>query len=86
MRSRRAALPALLSALAMLAGCQTTSTPSAVIERAGAAPFCAVAEPIFYSRTDTPETRRQIREHNAVGMALGCPAFVSASTHPEAIH
>jgi hypothetical protein len=62
----------------MLAGCQTATIRSGAIEAAGAAPFCAAAEPIFYSGNDTPETQRQIREHNAVGVALGCSAFLSA--------
>ena len=31
---------------------------------------CEAFEPIRYSRTDTEETRRQIREHNAAWDAL----------------
>ncbi|GJD99896.1 hypothetical protein [Methylobacterium isbiliense] len=34
-----------------------------------AARFCRVAAPIRYSRQDTAETRRQIRAHNAAGVA-----------------
>lgn len=35
---------------------------------------CEAFEPIRYSRTDTQETRRQIREHNAMWDAL-CKAM-----------
>jgi len=78
MKWTRAAPLVLLSALATLAACQTTPTPSAGIRAVAQAPFCAVAEPILYSSRDTPETQKQIREHNAIGGALGCPAFALA--------
>lgn len=64
-----------LSGLLMLAGCQTT-TPSAGIEP-GSATFCQAARAIYYSRHDTAPTIAQIREHNAVGVALKC-GWVSA--------
>ncbi len=32
--------------------------------------FCLIAEPIYGSKQDTEETRRQIDEHNAVGVKL----------------
>lgn len=67
MKSTKAGLLVCVSASLMLAGCQTTKTPSAATSTAS---FCKVAEPIFYSRTDSPDTRKQIREHNAVGIAL----------------
>jgi hypothetical protein len=63
----------------MLAGCQSAAIPSAGIESAGGAPFCAVAEPIFYSPSDTPQTQRQVREHNAVGVALSCASFLAVT-------
>lgn len=58
---------ALLSVCATLAGCQTTTTPSVATS---SAPFCKVAEPILYSKVDTEPTKKQVREHNAVGVAL----------------
>lgn len=72
MTSTRAGRLALISGLVMLAGCQSIkTTPSSGTSAAiGKAPFCSVAEPIFYSRTDTEETRKQVREHNAVGARL----------------
>ena len=58
----------LSSALLMLAACQTpTRTVSAVSSQA---PFCKVAEPILYAVADTAETKKQVREHNAVGVEL----------------
>lgn len=35
-----------------------------------AARFCRTAAPITYSAKDTPETRRQVRSHNARWTAL----------------
>lgn len=55
-----------------LAACQTT-TPSGVIEGSlEGASFCQAARAIYYSRHDTAPTIAQIREHNAVGVALNC--------------
>jgi hypothetical protein len=34
--------------------------------------FCAAARAIYYSKHDTRLTIEQIREHNAVGVALSC--------------
>lgn len=56
---------ALLSGLLMLAGCQTTA--QTVL---GVTDFCDAAEPILYSSRDTEETKRQVREHNAVGVKI----------------
>jgi hypothetical protein len=68
-RKLRGASPAygaaLLYATTMLPGCATTA--SVATEHAA---FCATAEPITWSRSDTRETVRQIREHNAVGITL----------------
>ena len=60
----------MLSALTLTA-CQ--SIPSAGTNAMpGGADFCAAAKAIYYSRHDTPPTIAQIREHNAVGLALKC--------------
>ena len=68
----KAARLALLSGLVMLAGCQTILGRSNAtrVGLLGRAPFCSVAEPITYSRRDTVETVKQIRELNAVGIEL----------------
>jgi hypothetical protein len=50
-----------------LAGCLST-TPSSEID----ASFCDAARAIYYSRHDTAPTVQQIKEHNAVGIALKC--------------
>jgi hypothetical protein len=61
-----------LMLLTWLAACQTT-TPSGVIEGPlEGASFCQAARAIYYSRHDTAPTIAQIREHNAVGVALKC--------------
>lgn len=60
----------MLPFLMGLASCQTT-TPSGGIET-GSVSFCQAAKAIYYSRHDTPPTIAQIREHNAVGVALKC--------------
>ena len=61
---------ALISGLLTLAACQTIQGRSSGISLLGRAPFCSNAEPITYSRRDTVDTVKQIREHNAVGIAL----------------
>lgn len=53
----------LASALAM-AGCQTTGSG------ATKAALCDQFQPLRWSASDTPETIRQSREHNAVGVAI----------------
>jgi hypothetical protein len=53
---------------AILTGCQSP-IPSAETDGAS---FCAAARAIYYSRHDTKPTVVQIREHNAVGVALKC--------------
>lgn len=52
-----------------LAGCVTT-TGSRGPTSTGAAPFCRVAEPIYWSGKDTDKTIAQVKEHNAVGRKL----------------
>ena len=57
----------VISGCAILASCTTqNSTRIAGIEQLGQASFCSVAELISYSRLDSVETVKQIREHNAV--------------------
>jgi len=68
--SRRGKLCGLLMLPLALTACQSTSqTP---ISAPDGATFCQAARAIYYSRHDTPPTIAQIREHNAVGMALKC--------------
>lgn len=67
--SRRGKLFGLML-LPTLTACQTT-TPSDGIEPSSAS-FCQVAKAIYYSKHDTKPTIAQIREHNAVGVALKC--------------
>lgn len=63
-RSRRAAgSAALIAATAALAGCQTTGTGGTDLS-------CRVFEPIAWSASDTVETVRQVRGHNAAWSAL----------------
>ena len=54
----------------VMAGCQ--SIPSGGTDVPKGADFCTAARAIYYSRHDTPPTIAQIREHNAVGLALKC--------------
>lgn len=63
--------------LLTIPGCTTTGSGAgtdkqwaAIIDHRGAASFCAAAEPLRWSRNDTPETVRQAKEHNAVGKEL----------------
>ena len=62
--------------VAMATGaCQSTQqTPSygTDLTANGGADFCQAARAIYYSRHDTPPTIAQIKEHNAVGVALKC--------------
>lgn len=64
--------PFVLLLPAILTGCQTT--PSVEIEGLDPASptFCQAARAIYYSKFDTKATIEQIREHNAVGVALKC--------------
>lgn len=67
MRSIVVGLLVLLSVSVMLAGCSTINqTLTAATKRVSGAQFCSVAEPITYSRKDTVDTQKQVREHNAV--------------------
>lgn len=45
----------------------TCTSPEVQVD---AARFCQAARAITYSSRDTPETRRQIRQHNARGVAV----------------
>lgn len=66
LRNNRGALKrlALLGALLMLTACQST-TQIAVTDTS-----CQAFEPIRYSRSDTAETVRQVRQHNAAFRTL----------------
>ena len=59
----------LLAALPLLAACQTTA-PTSGIETRMVDTSCAAFEPIRASRTDTQETRAQVRAHNAAWDAI----------------
>jgi len=54
----------MLAVTFILAASQTT-TPTSVIDTS-----CLAMEPITYSRSDTPATAKQIRQHNATYKAL----------------
>jgi hypothetical protein len=47
----------------ILSGCQTTT---GFAEKNNALLFCQGARPIYWSVKDTPETIKQVKEHNAV--------------------
>ena len=60
----------VLPLLVALTGCQSMNpTPSLGTEGPS---FCQAARAIYYSRYDTKPTIQQIKEHNAVGVALKC--------------
>jgi hypothetical protein len=65
---------ASLAVLSMLTACQT-ATPSGVIDTS-----CLAFEPVTYSRKDTADTVRQIRQHNAAFVALCGPARPAGRT------
>jgi len=69
----------LIAGLAGLQACQSTQqTPfSGTDGIVAGADFCQAARAIYYSRHDTPPTIAQIKEHNAVGVALKC-GWISA--------
>jgi hypothetical protein len=59
-----------------LTGCATTTGSGVPTEGAGSAcSFCDCARPIRWSARDTDATLLAVREHNAVGRHLRCPAF-----------
>jgi len=62
----------LIMGLVGLQACQSTQQTLSLETDAGGADFCQAARAIYYSRHDTPPTIAQIKEHNAVGMALKC--------------
>ena len=53
----------------ILTACQTTTRSDAINPGVD---FCTAARAIYYSKHDTAPTIAQIREHNAVGVALSC--------------
>lgn len=70
-RSRRGKLFGLLL-LPLMASCQSTIRSDGIDAGPSTASFCQAARAIYYSRHDTKLTIEQIREHNAVGLALKC--------------
>lgn len=66
-RLRPLAIACALSWSVILSSCATT-TGSGAIETPAA--FCDVAKPIAWSARDTDGTIAQVKEHNAVGVAL----------------
>lgn len=61
----------------------TETPPLPVSDGESTLPFCLAAKPITYSvRTDSKETIVQIREHNAVGVALKCRAWKAQQSPP----
>jgi hypothetical protein len=63
-------VPMLVALMSLtLTGCVTT-TASKGPTSTGAASFCKVAEPIYWSGKDTDKTIAQVKEHNAVGKKL----------------
>jgi hypothetical protein len=52
----------------LLSACQTTA--SVATEPPGVSVACQVFQPIYWSKTDTPETQKQARAHNAAGVSL----------------
>lgn len=54
----------LLAVMLTLTGCATTTGSGARTSEA----FCTAFRPIFWSASDTDETIRQAKAHNAVGI------------------
>lgn len=63
---------AKISALLMLGAAMTACNSREMPTLSAGTDFCTAARAIYYSRHDTPPTIKQIREHNAVGIALRC--------------
>ena len=66
-KAARLAKYPLLSLSFILTGCATTTALKGQTDQA---PFCSVAEPIYWSGGDTAQTVRQVKAHNAVGKTL----------------
>lgn len=77
-----------LALLLMTPGCGvlrqilgTETPPLPVNDGESTLPFCLAAKPITYSvKSDSKETIVEIREHNAVGVALKCQAWNRTSS------
>jgi len=54
-----------IAAISALAGCATSPMPGAVV-------YCQIEKPISWSKRDTDQTIREVKEHNAAHKAL-CP-------------
>lgn len=69
------------AALRQILGTETTPLP--VNDGESTLPFCLAAKPITYSASkDNPGTVVQIREHNAVGVALKCRTWTKPQPPP----
>ena len=66
-KAARLAKYLLLSLSFTLTGCAMTTALKGQIENA---PFCSVAEPIYWSGKDSLPTIKQVKAHNAVGKSL----------------
>ena len=64
MQTKSVATALLLALLPILASC--TMTASSETKSA----LCDQFRPVLWSSQDTPDTVRQVKEHNAVGVAL----------------
>lgn len=60
----------LASAILTLSACETMMGSGATEPAAGADTFCTIAKPITWSASDTDQTIREVKEHNAVGRRL----------------
>lgn len=74
--------PVLICAIlspVILTACATTTPSAAPTDKV----FCSVAQPIYWSKSDTDKTLAQIREHNAAYVAIcGKPAPKPAPVKP----
>ena len=66
-KAARLAKCLLLSLSFMLTGCATMTSLKGQTDQA---PFCSVAEPIYWSGKDSAQTIKQVKAHNAVGKTL----------------
>lgn len=60
----------LLFAMLILSACGHLMASGATEPVRGAETFCAIAQPITWSSRDTDETIREVKSHNATGVAL----------------
>ena len=69
---KRPSVRALTLAFGMLtlSGCAWMTDSAATEPLPGASTFCRVARPITWSVSDTDQTIREVKEHNATGVRL----------------